>query len=129
MCGGVLDLLLFTLNFYCVPLIRSNMGEHVVWGSVSDLLLFTLTFYRVPLIRSNMGEHGVRGSVSDLLLFTLTFYSVPLIQPNMGEHGVWGCFGSFTFHSHFLPRSIGTAESWQNNKDYQMLWEFSQVSI
>ena len=68
------------------------------------------------------------GGVSDLLLFTLTFYCVPLIWSNMGEPGVWGCFRSFDFHSHFLPRSTGTAGSWQNDKAYLMLLQFSQVS-
>ena len=69
------------------------------------------------------------GTVSDLLIFTLTFYRVPLIRPNMGEPGVWDCFRSFDFHSHFLLRSTGTAGSWQNDKAYLMLLEFSQVSI
>ena len=53
----------------------------------------------------------------------------PLIRSNMGEPGVWGCFRSFAFHSHFLLRSTATADSWQNNKAYLMLLEFSQVLI
>ena len=75
-----------------------------------------------PLIRSNMGEPGVWGCFR-----SFAFHSHFL--QNMGERGVWGCFRSFAFHSHFLLRSTATADSWQNNKAYLMLLEFSQVLI
>ena len=98
-------------------------------GGVSDLLLFTLTFYRVPLIWPNMGEHGVWGCFGSFTFHSQFLLRSANSVKYGGTCSVGECFGSFTFHSHFLPRSIGTAESWQNNKDYQMLWEFSQVSI
>ena len=60
-CVGVFPIFCFSLSLSTAFHSFGQIWGNMVCGVVSDLLLFTLTFYHAPLIRSNMGEHGVWG--------------------------------------------------------------------
>ena len=69
------------------------------------ILTILLVMTLMMIVALEVADKRVVAAINNVCRVTGQTNGFPLIRSNMGELGVWGCFGSFAFHSHFLPRS------------------------